>query len=59
MVAIRGISVYQAFERALRAPVAVDIVSDAVVPVGIAIVADPLAGDRHPGARAADRGVSA
>lgn len=59
VLAIRGISVYQAFERALKAPVAADIVSDTVVPVGIAIVADPLARDHHPGARMADRGASA
>jgi O-acetyl-ADP-ribose deacetylase (regulator of RNase III) len=40
--ALRGADAYQAFERAINAPVAIDVVAPAAVPLDV--VADPLAG---------------
>jgi len=45
--ALRGADAYQAFERAINAPVAIDVVAPAAVPVDV--VADPLASHVGPG----------
>ncbi len=42
VLAMRGIGVYTAFERALTAPVGIDVVSRPAAPLGIDIVPDPL-----------------
>ena len=42
VLAMRGIAVYAAFERALTAPVGIDIVSRPAAQVGIDIVPDPV-----------------
>ena len=42
VLAMRGIGVYTAFERALTAPVGIDIVAGQAAPVGIDIVPDPV-----------------
>ncbi|MDP9483920.1 MAG: macro domain-containing protein [Chloroflexota bacterium] len=46
VLAMRGIVVYAAFERALTAPVGIDIVPESVAPVGIDIVPDSVSADR-------------